>query len=297
VTVKRSPELESLLSDIRDALAGFSLDFVETNSPPDHGGATDDLESSSDTDFHDELVGRLPFRRLTVPGSEAVREWQRLRDAGDGWPVIIGSRDNLVRVAETYAEAHDRSPDASEADGAVRSTAEILAAAAALEIPRSLIEREEVILDGSEDTDAFTPPPLGEWPEEAGEPVNEPCVTVDLLAGQYLPEVTILVIPTEYGYDVPAHLRWGDWNDCPPPEYHVAMLRRWHERYGAELVGLSGDVVSLRVARRPETREAALALAREEYLYCRDSIDQGAETFSNRAAQFMRDPWWDLWWD
>jgi Domain of unknown function (DUF4253) len=77
---------------------------------------------------------------------------------------------------------------------------------------------------------------------------------------------------------IPAYLRWGGWNDCPAPEYHVAAMRSWRDRYEAELVGMSSDTINLRVSRRPKTRDKALALAREHYVYCSDIIDQGVQT-------------------
>jgi hypothetical protein len=84
---------------------------------------------------------------------------------------------------------------------------------------------------------------------------------------------------------------------APPPEIHVAVLRSWHERFGVEVVGISGDSMDLFVLRPPSTFGEAMKLALEEYTYCNDMIDQGAGTVSRRAAELMADPWWDLWWD
>jgi hypothetical protein len=53
----------------------------------------------------------------------------------------------------------------------------------------------------------------------------------------------------------------------------------------------------IRVNRRPETRGAALDLAREQYLYCSDIVDQGVQTFSALAAVLMQSDWWYFWWD
>jgi hypothetical protein len=53
----------------------------------------------------------------------------------------------------------------------------------------------------------------------------------------------------------------------------------------------------LRVARRPATREAALELAREQYLYCNDIVDQGTGSLSGLAASLTTDDWWFFWWD
>jgi hypothetical protein len=140
------------------------------------------------------------------------------------------------------------------------------------------------------------PPPLGEWPEEIpGDPGLS--VTYDWRAARPFPTVSIILVPTDDWTTVAAHLQWGGWNDCPPPEYHVAALRSWRDRFGAELVGLSFDVMNLRVARRPQGRPAALDLAREHYLFCNDVVDQGVGTLNALAAALATNAWWYFWWD
>jgi hypothetical protein len=86
-------------------------------------------------------------------------------------------------------------------------------------------------------------------------------------------------------------LRWGGWNDCPAAEYHLAAMRTWRDRYGAELIGMSSDTLNLRVATKPKTRQEALALARDQYVYCTDIIDQGLQTCSALAASLMANDW------
>ena len=78
---------------------------------------------------------------------------------------------------------------------------------------------------------------------------------------------------------------------------HVAVHRKWREEYGAQIVGISGDTINMRVSRRPATREEALALAREQFLYCSDLVLQGTETLEVLAASLMESDWWYFWWD
>ena len=122
-------------------------------------------------------------------------------------------------------------------------------------------------------------------------------VADDLLTGKPLPKVYIGLVPTDDWTTIPAYLRWGGWNDCPRAEYHVAAMRTWRDRYGAELVGMSSDTINVRVATRPKSREEALALARDQYIYCADVIDQGVYTYSALAADLMANDWWYFWWD
>lgn len=92
------------------------------------------------------------------------------------------------------------------------------------------------------------PPPVGEWPAA---PSPSAGLTVAMKSDQMLlHKVHIALIPTDDWTTVPAHLRWGGWNACPHAEYHVAALRSWRDRFGAELIGLSSDRMDLRVARR-----------------------------------------------
>jgi Domain of unknown function (DUF4253) len=74
-------------------------------------------------------------------------------------------------------------------------------------------------------------------------------------------------------------------------------MRMWRDHYGAELIGMSSDTLNLRVATKPKTRQEALALARDQYVYCTDIIAQGLQTYSALAASLMANDWWFFWWD
>jgi hypothetical protein len=139
-------------------------------------------------------------------------------------------------------------------------------------------------------------PELGEWPTTVPE-MPQLSVAVDLRSGSPLAQVYIVTVPTDDWTTIPAYLRWGNWNDCPAPEYHVAALRSWRDRFGAELIGLSHDVMNIRVRRRPSNRAEALDLAREQYSYCSDIVEQGVGSLSALAAALMEHDWWFFWWD
>jgi Domain of unknown function (DUF4253) len=81
------------------------------------------------------------------------------------------------------------------------------------------------------------------------------------------------------------------------PEIHVAMLRKWNVEYGAELVGMTGDVLNLRVARKPQTKEEATTLAIEMFYYCEDIVTQGTGSINALAASLMESDYWYFWWD
>jgi hypothetical protein len=138
--------------------------------------------------------------------------------------------------------------------------------------------------------------PLGEWPAEPAYGWGL-SIAYDLTTNQAKSVVRIALIPTDDPTAIPAYMNWGDWNACPSPAYHVAALRAWRDNYGAELIGLGPDVINLRVARKPATREEALELARAHYVYCNDIIEQGVGSYRALAAGLMASDWWFFWWD
>lgn len=219
-----------------------------------------------------------PFPCVAVPGDQALATWTRLKAEGNGWPVVVGDDDDLARVLE--AVGFDK-----------RSPAEILAAADRLAYPQA-IEKFASEQWGDDPVDVE----VGEWPVELP-PSTGLSIATDLLTGGFKPKINILLLPARDGAEAFAHLKWGGWNACPPPEHHVTAIRAWTKRYGAELVGLSGDVANIRVAKRPRARNEALGLAREQLSYCEDIVLQGTGDLATLAGQLMADDWWFFWWD
>lgn len=290
----------------------------------------------------------FPFKRIEVPGDQALATWERLKREGKGCPVVLGGDESAMRIMEPF------DPDWSYKG----SVDDVLAAAAKLKMPEDLFARRKAEDDAAEEytknwladpnaklptmirtydaerniTSTITqytapggaslPPPdfgpnsrvltpeetraellreraeplVGDWPEVAPASLGL-SVATDIVSGKWLPKVQIAIVPTDDWTAIPAYLRYGNWNDCPKPEYHVATLRSWRDRYGVELIGLGADTMNLRAARRPNSRDEAIALAREQYAYCTDIVDQGTETLSNLAACLMADDWWYFWWD
>jgi hypothetical protein len=53
----------------------------------------------------------------------------------------------------------------------------------------------------------------------------------------------------------------------------------------------------MRVANPPTTKEDALKLAEEQFVYCEDIVTQGTETIENLAAGLINAKKWYFWWD
>lgn len=263
----------------------------------------------------------FPFEVEKVSGRIAYRRWQELSRRSDITPVILGDRDSLARIAQTLDE------DSAPEDLRTPETSEILKSAAMLSFPsdyRRFVEEQsqksaafvqKVIADDPELEEEYRrsgwdpetagelyQPPEGPWPEWTGED-HEPSweriafITHDGREGDPYNEVFIALLPTTDATETPAHLRYGNWNAYPPADHHVAALRSFEERFGATLVALTSSVVVLDIARPVQSREEALALAREIYLYCPDSIEQGAGSLQALAASLLGAEQWWFWWD
>ena len=74
------------------------------------------------------------------------------------------------------------------------------------------------------------------------------------------------------------------------------MAKRWYEQYGAIPAVVTNDVLEFRLP-RPVDREAALALALEQYAWCSDIVEQGVGTIGALADTLARSTVWYFWWD
>jgi hypothetical protein len=220
-----------------------------------------------------------------------------IEEAGRGVPVVLGEAE-LDNLLVPFEPRHGERLEPVE---------RILAAAEAIDFPADLYKRRRdeyaeaklyfrQIASLADFNDQECEAPLGDWPAEIsyGSGLS---VVEDFATRQPRSTAHIALIPTDDATAIPAYMRYGNWNECPPPAYHVAALRAWRDRYGAELIGLGADTINLRVSRKPATREWALELAREQYFYCNDIIDQGVGTYRKLAAGLMASDWWFFWWD
>lgn len=219
------------------------------------------------------LLASLPYERVETTGEEAYRVWLQLKGERHGCPVVVGDDDDLLNVIHHWLNVAPQEPPEA-----------ILARAEPLEHPRDLARLNRDIREA----------PLGEWPV-AQEPSQQPLTIAFDRHDQPLPKINILLIPAADSAEIPAFLRWGGVGLNPPAEHHVAALRAYRARYGAELVGITGSALNLQLHRRgPRTRDEAFALAEELSLYSPEMA--GFYTLRMLASVLLVDTWWHLGW-
>ena len=223
--------------------------------------------------------GSDPIAVFTVEGLRAIETWELLAAVvvdGGWWPAIVGdgpSLDLLIDAA-SFSEVNVR---------------EVYRGAAEIDYADWMAERTRLIVgDGTlpETDEVF----------ELSERDAHYLVHQDPLTGDFLPRVYMLLVPAEESPDVVAQVLFGCWNDNPCPAEHLAVLRYWHEVYEADIVSI-GDQMELRVGNPPADWEAALQLAREQYVYDYDIVDQGVGTINQLAREVGRAGSWYFWWD
>jgi Domain of unknown function (DUF4253) len=220
---------------------------------------------------------------VRVGGDEAIEAWRKLRDeAGTSHlsPVLIGASEDASLLADTIR---------FNCRGG-RTFEETLEQASKVDVERARSRVARAYGVRARDLRGSTPLPA--------EPPSDRFFTpFDLLTEEPLPEVWIALLPVDESWKAAAILPWGGYNENPGPAVHTAVLRDWNRRYGAELVAMTGDVLELSVTRPPTSDEAALALAREQFSYAPDIVQQGVGDVEALAATLKNGHAWYFWWD
>lgn len=234
----------------------------------------------------DRILGSQPppvpsfeYELMYVRGKEAVGRAIQLRDEwkGSATPVIIGTLEDFEHLT-----GHPGRPGARES----------LAAAATVDLAAWFAEHER---DLNADPEYSVEKP-SDWNTTSGAGA-EFSVVREVLSRKQHRWVLVAKVPTAQSYEVPAYLKFGPWNSCPEPEVHVALWKKWQAEYGAEILCLSGDVLEATVARPPIEKEDCYKLAREQYAYCGDIVNQGVESIDRLAAILRDGRAWYFWWD
>ena len=219
-----------------------------------------------------------PYELLRVPGSEAVKTLSELQAKGAGTPIILGNEEGFEHVVECMVWSDESTIN------------ELADAARKIDVFQWLAAREAA------DPENYQIEPAA-WPEGEVSPNTTLVAHCDILKGQPYPEVVLTIVPTTESWTVPCFLRIGGWNEVPYAEEHAALFKYWSEQFGATVVCIANDIIEMTVARPASTRDEALALARQQFIYCSDIVHQGVGSVEALAATLLGATVWYFWWD
>ena len=259
-----------------------------------------------------EVLLELPegpiFHLRIAGGSYALDQWQTARNLVPTtglWPVIVNSsgmegflfadiqrEDPLPQLIRQAQDVH-----------ALDVLAKRLHRSSEFVLVKSS-EQVSVAVFSATDPSAYLPwieRIRGVWPDiidpEDSDPHDFllPEEFLQIPKGQEM--VTLCLLPIEQSWEVPLCLQFGGWNECPLPAEHSSVQLSWQQRYGAEIVCMSGDIIECIVTSPPTTQREARTLALEQFAYCSDIVHQGVGSLEELAARLLRNQTWYFWWD
>ncbi|MDA2812668.1 DUF4253 domain-containing protein [Nocardiopsis sp. RSe5-2] len=210
---------------------------------------------------------------LSGDPSPTLIPWEMLDGSVDPSALALGNKHNAVSLLQDlYVRTfHDLGPGDAPVPSLVHDAADLS--------QRLTLRAEAADPPGSDRDVLFEPEPSTPWAVAS-------------------PTTLLMLVRASAGYEVPALLRWdGACNHGIEGHEHMAVLRHFHEEYGAELVGMTGDVIELAVDRAPATAGGAALAAMEMYAYCPDIVLQGIGTVEALAERVAPTGDWFLWWD
>ena len=219
------------------------------------------------------------FEIASCSGEYALKHLERLRSEGRGagfTAILLGGKDDVDGLAENR-------------EFSKTSTQECLRLAAEVNVEEWLKKQVEA------DPECFQAE-AGGWPPEAPE-AGSISAHLEVLSRKPKKAAYLAKIPTPKNWEAPAYIGMGGWNACPDAAVLTAFVKRWAECYGAEVVSITHDVMEFTVTKPPTTKEAALELAKEHYIFCSDIVDQGVGDVSALAAALLNSNYWYFWWD
>ena len=222
----------------------------------------------------DERSPKLPIELVRVRGEDALAERERL-STPEVSAIILGSYDDTQTMQDILSEA-------------TLSPEELIKRAGEIDVAKWLADQANANADFLSEA--------GKWPGGAA-PASGLSLHLDVLTKKPKPAVFIGLFPTPDPWKAPAYVHQGGWNENPDPDLHVALHKRWAQKFGSRIVCMSSDVIECTVEHPPSTRPAAMDLAREHFLYCQDIVHQGTESIEALAALLLDGSTWYFWWD
>lgn len=104
-------------------------------------------------------------------------------------------------------------------------------------------------------------------------------------------------IPVKEPWKVFAWIPFGGWNECPDPVDMMAVCKYWYEQHGAIPAIIKSDILEMYVQNPVNDIETAFEVAKEQYGFCNDTVDQGTGTIKSLAETIVSSKIWYFWWD
>lgn len=110
-------------------------------------------------------------------------------------------------------------------------------------------------------------------------------------------ELIYAEIPTRYPWEIFAWIPFGDWNECPPTKRVMSVSKLWYEEYNAVPAVVTGDCLEFYLPVPITDKDKALKIAKQQYGFDPDAVDQGTGTLKNLADSLTKSNVWFFWWD
>jgi hypothetical protein len=123
------------------------------------------------------------------------------------------------------------------------------------------------------------------------------CIDLESSRMKIADSVTMLLVPTRHGWEVPAHLFYTTREGDLPPQAHVAALKWLFDRFGAELAGLNSRTLEVIPRTRPSgvaALQAAFYL--RAYSHCSATSENEAASTAELAVYLAESEYWTFCW-
>jgi hypothetical protein len=239
-----------------------------------------------------EVDGHKIYRYETKDEKEAIDIWRKNvnnRDKTGYTPVILGGEDGIRNLLEGIAYNDDKVED-------------IINKSEGINAEKWFKEKEEGLIEEfkeyAEEGEEIKIVQEGEWREPRDTSGMNFTFYTSSESRQYEDEpIIIAFVPTSNSYEAPAYLKYGNWNDCPKPEVHVAIHKYWNKKYSSIITCMTSDIIETYARNETLNKDEAMKLAKQQFLYCRDIVEQGTNDLSTLAKGLIENPIWYFWWD
>lgn len=212
--------------------------------------------------------------------------WQTLRGATTHttyWPILLPDPATLPRFHDIATRLNPR----------VLDTPRLIQHVKTVNIDAWLSARR--LMHAASDTDfqaALTRPPQHAAPRTTSYDYSPLTYNYRTQGGG---QWSLAFIPTPHSWQVPLYVQFAGINTDLEPMYHAAVLRRWQQQHGAEIVALTEDSLELIVTHPLHNAGTAWNVALDQIAYCPDllqltDVETLAEVLQTSTAWFF---WWD----